>query len=207
MWRAIFRHPFLREVGGGTLAIDRFRYFILQDSLYLQDFARALLLAGSKAHDPDTLKMFAEHAAGCVEVERALHRGLARRIGLSPRALKTARRGPVTEAYTRHLLSVAQGGTLAEAVAALLPCYWVYWEVGKRLSRRSPKNPVYREWVSSYASEAFGRLVRRQLRLVDDLGERVCREEQEKMKAHFRLSSRYEYLFWDAAYRREEWPV
>ncbi len=207
VWEAIFRHPFIREVGEGTLPMESFRYFIVQDYLYLQDFARALLLAGSKAHNQDTLKMFAEHAAGCVEVEKALHRGLARRIGLTPKNLETAKRGPVTEAYTRHLLSVTRGGSLAEAVAAVLPCYWIYWEVGKRLNRKPPKVPVYREWVATYASDVYGRLVKQQLRLVDELGAKCPRDEKARMAAHFHQSSRYEYLFWDAAYRLESWPV
>ncbi|MFQ5913482.1 MAG: thiaminase II [Nitrospinota bacterium] len=203
LWEATFRHPFIREVGEGTLPKESFRYFISQDFLYLQDFARALLLAGSKAQSQDTLKMFAEHAAGCVEAERVLHRRLARRIGLSPKTLETAQRGPVTKAYTRHLLSVTRRGTLGEAVAAVLPCYWIYWEVGRRLNRRPSKDPVYREWIITYASEAFGRLVKQQLRLVDELGAKASRRERTRMMAHFRRSSRYEYLFWDAAYRRQ----
>ena len=207
VWKAIFRHPFLREVGEGTLEKEKFRYFIVQDYLYLQDFARALLLAGSKAHTQDTLQMFAHHAAGCVEVERALHRGLARRIGLSRKHLQSAKRGPVTEAYTRHLLSVTRSGTLADSVAAVLPCYWIYWEVGKRLNRKPPTEPVYREWVAAYASMEYGALVNQQLRLVDALGQNASRLEKAKMVEHFHQSSRYEFLFWDAAHCLQDWPV
>jgi thiaminase/transcriptional activator TenA len=207
VWEAIFRHPFLREIGEGTLEKEKFRHFILQDYLYLQDFARALLLAGSKAHNQDTLQMFARHAAGCVEVERALHRGLARRIGLSRKRLQSAKRGPVTEAYTRHLLSVTRSGTLAESVAAVLPCYWIYREVGKRLNRKPPAEPVYREWVAAYASKEYGGLVNQQLRLVDALGQNASRLEKAKMVEHFHQSSRYEFLFWDAAHCLQDWPV
>ncbi len=151
--------------------------------------------------------MFADHASGCVEVERALHRGLARRIGLNRKRLESAKRGPVTEAYTRHLLSVARSGTLAESVAAVLPCYWIYREVGKRLNRNPPTEPVYREWVATYASDAYAGLVRQQLRLVDELGQIASRQEKSKMAEHFDQSSRYEFLFWDAAYHLRDWPV
>ena len=79
--------------------------------------------------------------------------------------------------------------------------------MGKRLNRKPPKVPVYREWVATYASDVYGRLVKQQLRLVDELGAMASRDEKARMAAHSHQSSRYEYLFWDAAYRLESWPV
>lgn len=207
IWWRIFAHPFVRELGAGILARRRFAFFIRQDARYLQDFARVLCLGGAKAADLETLEMFARHAHVTVEVEGALHVSFARRLGLTPRELRAAPAAPVTQAYTRHLLTVGAQGTLGELVAALLPCYWIYWEVGKRLARRLPRDPLYAEWIRSYAAEAFGELVREQLDLADRLGAEASRPERARMRAHFLLGSRYEYLFWEQAYRQRGWPA
>ena len=207
IWEAIFAHPFLQELGTGSLPRERFLYFIRQDYLYLFDFARVLCVGGSKAEDLDTLEMFARHAANTVAVERAMHSTFAQRLGLSLDDLSKSDRTPTTHAYTRHLLALAREGSLGEVVAAVLPCYWVYWEVGRHLAHYHPPDPIYQEWIKAYGAEAFGALVQQQLDLVDRLGARAPTHERTRMTGHFLLSSRYEYLFWDDAYRLAGWPV
>jgi thiaminase/transcriptional activator TenA len=207
VWEAIFAHPFVQELGAGTLARARFLFFVRQDYLYLQDFARALCLGGAKADSLETLDMFADHAATVVRVERNLHGSWSGKLGLTPQELAQTVRAPVTQAYTRHLLAVAQGGTLAETVAAVLPCYWIYWEVGKRFSPSLPADPLYAEWIQAYSAEGFGAHVEQQLRLIDRLAAEASPAERMRLEEHFVQSSRYEYLFWEQAYRQEGWPV
>lgn len=206
IWQAIYRHPFVAEVGRGTLPREKFRFFICQDYLYLKEFTRVLCLGGAKARELDVMDLFALHAHNTVLVERAMHSMFARRLGLTARQLETTSPASVTVAYTRHLLAVAHAGSLAELVAAVLPCYWIYREVGKRLLRRIPNDPLYARWIRAYAAPQFARLVDDQLRLVDHLGREASARERERMTEHFVLSSRYEYLFWDQAYRLARWP-
>ena len=130
IWQSIYTHPFVQEVGQGTLARAAFEFFIRQDYLYLKDFARVLCLGGAKADNLETLAMFAEHAATVVQVERTFHSNFALQLGLTVADLEATPAAPATRAYTRHLLAVAHSGTLGETVAAVLPCYWIYWEVG-----------------------------------------------------------------------------
>jgi thiaminase (transcriptional activator TenA) len=207
IWEAILAHPFLKELGAGTLPHDRFLYFVRQDYLYLFEFARVLCLGGSKAENLETLEMFAKHAANTIAVERVMHTGFIQRLGLSDHALLESERTPTTQAYTRHLLAVAREGTLGEIVAAVLPCYWVYWEVGRHLATCQPADPIYRDWIKAYGSETFADLVQQQLNLVDRLGVRAPAYESRRMTEHFIQSSRYEYLFWDDAYRLAAWPI
>jgi thiaminase/transcriptional activator TenA len=207
IWEAILAHPFLQELGEGSLPHERFLYFIRQDYLYLFDFARVLCIGGSKAEDLDVLEMFAKHAANTVAVERAMHTGFAQRLGVTLDALQDTERTPTTQAYTRHLLAVAREGTLGELVAAVLPCYWIYWEVGRHLAKFQPADPIYQAWIKAYGAEGFGALVQQQLHLVARLGARAPAHERQRMTGHFILSSRYEYLFWDDAYRLAQWPV
>jgi thiaminase/transcriptional activator TenA len=208
IWRAIDGHSFLRELHAGTLPMNRFTYFILQDYVYLLDFAQVLCQGGAKSPDLETLELFARHALAAVEVERTFHASFGKSLGLSREQLDAVPKGPATQAYIAHLKRVAHGGSLGEIVAAILPCYWIYGEVGRRLYRNRPRKPkIYRQWIESYASEAYWRPVREQIHLMDRVATGANSSEKKLMTSHFLLSSRYEYLFWDQAYRLEKWPV
>jgi thiaminase/transcriptional activator TenA len=208
IWQAIDAHPFLRELHAGTLPMNRFTYFILQDYVYLLDFAQVLCQGGAKSPNLETLELFCRHALGAVEVERAFHASFGKSLGLSQRQLDAVPKAPITQAYIGHLQSVARSGSLGELVAAVLPCYWIYGEVGRRLYKNRPRKPkIYRQWIETYASEEFWRPVREQIRLMDTIGAAASSDEKKLMTAHFILSSRYEFMFWEQAYRLESWPV
>jgi len=208
IWRAIQNHPFLAELHQGTLSLDRFTYFILQDYVYLLDFAQVLCQGGAKSPDLETLALFCRHALGAVEVERTFHASFGNSLGLSRKELDEVPKGPITQAYIAHLQSVARSGSLGEIVAAILPCYWIYGGVGRRIYRNRPlKSKVYSQWIETYASEAFWRPVREQIQLMNRLGKAAGTGERKVMTAHFILSSRYEFMFWEQAYRLDHWPV
>jgi thiaminase (transcriptional activator TenA) len=208
IWRAIENHAFLRELHAGTLPMNRFIYFILQDYIYLLDFAQVLCQGGAKSPDLATLELFSRHALGAVEVERSFHASFGQTLGLSRKQLDAVPKGPITQAYIGHLQSVARSGSLGELVAAVLPCYWIYGEVGRRLYKGRPRKPkIYREWIETYAGEAFWQPVREQIGLMDKIGAAASSREKKVMAANFILSSRYEFMFWEQAYRLESWPV
>jgi thiaminase (transcriptional activator TenA) len=208
IWRAIDGHAFLGELQAGTLPMNRFTYFILQDYVYLLDFAQVLCQGGAKSPDLETLELFCRHALGAVEVERSFHASFGKTLGLSRKQLDAVPKGPVTQGYISHLQWVAHSGSLGELVAAVLPCYWIYGEVGRRLYKNRPRKPkIYREWIETYASENFWKPVREQIHLMDKLGAQASTSQKKTMAAHFILSSRYEYLFWEQAYRLQSWPV
>ena len=92
------------------------------------------------------------------------------------------------------------------AIAALLPCYWIYWEVGKEFERTGSADPLYKRWIGIYASEEFGAVVRAVLAATNQVAERLTPPARDAMRAHFLTTSRYEWLFWDMGLRREAWP-
>ena len=214
MWRAIepvfgriLAHPFLAGLTDGSLPRDRFQHYVVQDALYLVDYARALALVGAKAPDEGAIAMFASHARGALEVERALHAGLLSELGVRPEAPGEAAVTPTTLAYTSYLLRSCHQGSFAEGLAAVLPCYWIYAEVGARLLARSSPDPLYARWIGTYGGEEFGRIVADVLALVDRTGACASPSEEAAMRAHVRTTSRYEWMFWDASWRGEAWPV
>ncbi len=207
IWHAICAHPFVRGLTDGSLPRECFRFYAVQDALYLRDFARALALAAAKAPKDDWIIMLNEHAAGSLRVERALHEAFFAEWNLTPAAVAATPLAPTNLAYTSYLLAVAHGGSFAEALAALLPCYWIYWEAGKRLEAAGSPDPVYARWIGTYAAKEFGALVTAVIAAMDETAAPARDSEREAMRRHFVTTSRYEWMFWDMGWRREGWPV
>jgi thiaminase (transcriptional activator TenA) len=207
IYGAILAHPFVTGLTDGSLPADAFAFFVVQDALYLQRYAEALAAVASRAPGGAETEMFARHAAGIVTVERSLHDSLLADLGLDPAAIGTAEPAPTTLAYTSYLLAAIRGGSYAEGVGAVLPCYWIYWEVGKELLRRGSPDPRYQKWIDTYSGEEFGDEVREVLAAADRLGPALAPSERALVHRHFRATSRYEWMFWDMGYRRETWPV
>lgn len=201
----IVRHPFITGLTDGTLDRDAFRYFIVQDSHYLRAYSRALSLVAARATDEDAVSMFALHAANAIAVERSLHTSLLESLGLTAADVDAAGSGPTTTAYMSYLTAVCATGTYAEAVAAVLPCYWIYRDVGRELLKRSSPDPLYREWIETYGSDEFDAVVESVLAVTDVLD--VSASERHRCHQHFATTCRYEWMFWDAAYTKLDWPV
>src|SRR5262247_3311118 len=168
IYAAILRHPFVTGLTDGSLSRESFRFYAVQDALYLREFARALSIAGARAPRDEWIIMFNEHAAGALRVERALHESFFKDFGLAPEDVAATPLAPTNLAYTSYLLAIAYGAPFHEAVAALLPCYWIYWEVGRALERAGSPDPLYTRWIGTYASEEFGGLVRLVIAAADE---------------------------------------
>jgi thiaminase/transcriptional activator TenA len=207
VYAAILAHPFLTGLADGTLPRESFRHYIVQDAHYLRGYARALAICAAKAPDESGTAMFAEHAGQAIAAERDLHAALMTELGSTPEEAALEPVAPTTQAYVSYLLATGYGGSFAEAVGAVLPCYWIYARVGDELLARSSPDPLYARWIAMYGSEEFQAVVDSVLELTDRVGETVSDAERAHMRQHFRRTSTYEWMFWDAGYRRETWPV
>jgi thiaminase (transcriptional activator TenA) len=207
IYDAILAHPFLTGLTDGSLLPEAFAFYVVQDALFLRHYARALAAVASQAPDTAGTEMFSRHAAGIVAVEMGLHESLLADLDIDPASLDAAEEAPTTLAYTSYLLAAARGGSYAEGVGAVLPCYWIYWEVGKHLTGRGSPNPRYQRWIDTYAADEFGDEAREVIAVADKLGRHVAPAERELVRRHFRATSRYEWMFWDMGYRQQTWPV
>jgi thiaminase/transcriptional activator TenA len=207
IYDAILKHPFLRGLTDGSLSRDAFMFYVVQDAHYLRDFARALSIAAAKAPREEWIITLNEHAAGALRVERSLHETFFREFGLGEKDVAATPLAPTNLAYTSYLLAAAYGGPFHEALAAVLPCYWIYWEVGKELERAGSRDPLFSRWIGTYASEEFGSIVRAVLEMADTTASRLGDDERAVMRRHFVTTSRYEWMFWDMGSRMEGWPV
>jgi thiaminase/transcriptional activator TenA len=209
IWDAIMGHPFVLELGAGTLPIEKFTYYVKQDYLYLIDFARCIGLAASKAEEIEDMRSWADMMGGCLRYETEMLESLSEALGMLPGEIAGTPKAPTNEAYTNHILRVAYEGSMGENVAALLPCMWTYIDVGGVLAEIGgyEGHPVYEEWCEAYNAPEYNELVDIYLSLVDRSAEKAGVPVKDRMRRHFRLSTRYEYMFWEMAYRMEEWPV
>jgi thiaminase (transcriptional activator TenA) len=204
--QAIHALPFNAELAAGTLGRERFQHYITQDAIYLAQFSRALAIAAAKAPDTGALQDFAQSALDAVVVERALHERYLQLFGVDPASLAAAEPMPDCLAYTSFLLATAYHEPWAVLIAALLPCFWIYWDVGCAIAgRAAPDNP-YRAWIDTYADPAFGAAVQRVIAAADRAAERAGTAVRADMHAAFTRASQYEWLFWDGAYQRRSWP-
>jgi thiaminase/transcriptional activator TenA len=206
-YAAILDHPFIGGLTTGELDRDAFEFYVVQDSLYLSEYARALALCAARAPTDDAVKMFAEHAAGAIIVERHLHEVFFAEFGLSDAEVRATEPAPTNLAYTSYLLATAHGGSFAEALGAVLPCYWIYREVGNALLERGSPEPLYWRWIETYGGEEYSGIVASVLNLTDEIAPELSPSEEAKMTAHFRTTARFEWMFWEMGYRRQPWPV
>lgn len=194
---AIFELPFVRRLGDGSLDARDFGYYIAQDALYLNAYSRVLARASALAPTPAEQVFWADSAGVCLKVESELHRSWLGEHA-TPAAL-----GPVTKAYVDHLLAISAQGSYGVLLAAILPCYWLYAEVGERLhaayqTRGDAAAHPYGAWLETYADEAFAVATRRAIAFTDSAATTASPQERAAMRAAFAASSRCELDFFDA---------
>jgi thiaminase/transcriptional activator TenA len=204
-YAAILEHPFLAGLTDGSLDPELFTGYVVQDAHYLRDFARTLTVVGSKAPTDAAVGMFARHAASTAEVELTLHESLLTELGIQ--TIDAMPVAPTTLAYTSYLLATAYRGTFADGLAAVLPCYWIYAEVGAELVERGSPDPRYQRWIDTYADDDYQTIVAEVLALADHVGLTLGAADETRARAHFAATARYEWMFWDAAWRHEMWPL
>jgi thiaminase/transcriptional activator TenA len=204
--QAIDALPFNTELTAGTLSRERFQGYIVQDALYLGQYARVLAIAGVRGPDGATLQAFGRCALEAVAVEQALHERYLKEFGVDPARLADAEPSPDCLGYTSFLLATAYHDPWEVLVAALLPCFWIYWDVGSRIAKRAAAANPYRPWIDTYADDGFGEAVRRVIGITDRAASATTSAVQARMMTAFVRCTQYEWLFWDGAYQCRGWP-
>ncbi|HKJ59059.1 MAG TPA: thiaminase II, partial [Halobacteriales archaeon] len=195
-------------LGDGTLDEAPFRYWVRQDYVYLIEYSRLFALGAAKAPDLERMGTFAGLLESTITTEMDLHRTYAAEFGIDESELEATEPSPTTRAYTDFLVRTAALGTFGDLVAALLPCMWGFNETGTRLAAAGkPDHEGYAEWIDTYAGAEFTELTEWCLDLMDDVAAGSTEADRQRYRELFLTSARYEYLFWDAAWRQEEWPV
>ncbi|MBU2960363.1 thiaminase II [Citreicella sp. C3M06] len=199
--------PFNRALADGSLPKDAFQGYIVQDAHYLEGFARALALTAAKAPDPDAVAQLSGSAAGAIAVERQLHAHYMGLFGVSAERFTATEVSAACDHYVAFLLRTAALADFAESVAALLPCFWIYRDVGHEIARISPEGNPFAAWIDTYSGEAFDEAVSRMLALVDRSADASDAATRVRMHRAFAKGCWHEWRFWDSAWHQQGWPA
>ena len=202
VWEACLRHPFVTGIGDGTLDMEKFRYFMLQDYLYLFDYARVFALGVVKARDPELMRVFAANVDAILGGEMKIHRAYMKRLDITEEQVFAVKPALANLSYTNYMLSVAQTGGPMEIVASILACSWSYAEIGQALAAipGAAEHPFYGEWIRGYASEEYAATNQALIELMDTLAADAGEEQLAYLTDVFVNCSRYELGFWDMAW-------
>lgn len=202
VWEACLRHPFVTGIGDGTLDMEKFRYFMLQDYLYLFDYARVFALGVVKARDPELMRVFAANVDAILGGEMKIHRAYMKRLDITEEQVFSIKPALANLSYTNYMLSVAQTGGPMEIVASILACSWSYAEIGQALAAipGAAEHPFYGEWIRGYASEEYAATNQALIELMDSLAADAGEEQLAYLTDVFANCSRYELGFWDMAW-------
>jgi thiaminase/transcriptional activator TenA len=207
LFETIRTMPFNEELSAGTLSQERFRHYMIQDAHYLVAFGRALAIVAAKADNTDEIVQFADAAHTAIIVERSLHADFMEQFKVSPATFAATPLSPATHHYNSYILANAWSASYPVALAGLLPCFWIYAEIGLDILKRAVKNNPYDAWISTYAGEEFHAAVRGVIATVDRVAAVASEETRRDMRSAYTRAARLEWMFWDSAYRLEQWPV
>lgn len=202
VWEACLRHPFVTGIGDGTLDMEKFRYFMLQDYLYLFDYARVFALGVVKARDPELMRVFAANVDAILGGEMKIHRAYMKRLDITEEQVFSVKPALANLSYTNYMLSVAHAGTPMEIVTSILACSWSYAEIGQALAAipGAAEHPFYGEWIRGYASEEYTATNQALIELMDTLAADATEAQLAYLTDVFVNCSRYELGFWDMAW-------
>jgi thiaminase/transcriptional activator TenA len=194
IYGAILAHPFLTGLTDGTLPQESFAFYVIAG-------------VASRAPTAGATRMFADHAAQAIATELELHGALLDELGIPQEMLQSAEPAPTNLAYTSYLLATVRGGSYAEGVGAVLPCYWIYAAVGKELIGRGSPDPRYQRWIATYGGDEYGDVVADVIAELNRVSHGLSDDERARVRGHFRTTSRYEWMFWEMGLVKESWPV
>lgn len=204
-WELSLNHPFVTGIANGDLPLATFKNYIMQDIYYLRHYGKVHAFAAAHADDFHISASLAEKAKNTAEAELTVHKEHAEILNITKEEIDNFKPAPTAYAYTSHLYRAALSGSLGQIVAAMLPCYWLYADIGIKYKDAKPEEKIYQNWLNTYASDWFQDSTREMIDLVDALAEKAGKEEREKMKEQFIIAKEYELAFWEMSYTFETW--
>lgn len=205
LYQKILTLPFNQELAAGTLNPEVFCHYVIQDAHYLLAYGRALAVAAAKAFDANDVIQFTEAAKVAIVVERNLHHDFMQDFNISKAQFETTLLTLACHHYTSFLTATAWSESYPVILAALLPCFWVYAEIGKDIVNQSIENNPYQAWINTYSGEEFNTAVHNVIATIDKVAARCDADTLAKMHTAYTTATKLEWLFWDSAYQQRQW--
>jgi len=205
--KAQYNHPFVKGLADGTLDIDLFRFYMIQDTLYIVEYARTIALAATLITDVEEVINMLETAKETFKIETMLKTEYFDKLNITMKEAMQADLTPTTKAYVDHLMRYTRHGNLAEAMAAILPCGWIYVEIGRVFTegKKIEDNHPYKSWLKTYAVPELRDMVNWWFDILDRAVEGMPAHMTDHVKDIFMKSCRFEWMFWEMAWKKENW--
>ena len=205
IWEGYHAHPFVRGIADGSLDEDKFRFYMIQDYIYLIDYAKVFALGVAKARDMETMRLFASYVHQILDGEMEIHKSYMKRLGISLAEAESTSAALDNASYTAYMLKVAYEEGPGEIAAAILSCALSYEHIARRIVAEHPKAeeyPFYGEWVSGYANDGYSAANRELIALTERLTADYTRAQLRHLEEVFTICSRDETAFWDMAWEK-----
>ena len=206
IWDGYPHQPFVKELGEGTLSLERFRFYMIQDYRYLLQYSKVFALGIVKAEEEELQRLFAGMVHDTLDGEMKVHKAYMARLGITEAEIANTRTSLTNQSYTSYMLDEAHKGGVLEILVAVLSCAWSYQMIGEhhKTIPGALEHPMYGEWVSGYSCKEYCDATKLIIDLVDQYGEGITKEREDHLKAIFVNCSRYEQEFWNMAYAMKE---
>lgn len=205
LWDLSQNHPFVKSVAKGDLPIENYRFYMIDDLYFLEHYVNVHFYAAALATDYDVKKWLANRANDMVSGQTKAREKHRRIFNITQEELDVFTPAPTSYGYTSHLYREATSGSLGRIIAALLPCYWVYADIGLFYKDYKPENELYLGFVENYASERFQTASNYMVGLLDKIAEESDEKEKDKIKNSFVIATEYELSFWEMSWTQEKW--
>jgi len=205
VYNKILQQPFISELMNGTLDRQKFEFYIQQDALYLAEFTKVLSIVASKLDKSEHISAFLYFAKNTIFVEQVLHESFFKEYSVN--ALAEA--SPACLFYTSYLHRQSANAPVEVALAAILPCFWIYREVGDYIlkNQTNKENNPYQKWINTYGGVEYSADVDRAIAICNELAENCTEKQRQVMTETFVMCSKFEWMFWDSAWRLEKWSI
>lgn len=207
LYQKILAHPFNQELSQGTLSQGAFQHYMIQDAHYLVAYGRALAVCAAKAFDAQDVIQFSEAAKLAIVFEREMHESFLTQFNVTQSEFENTPLSLACHHYTSFLTATAWSESYPVVLASLLPCFWIYAEVGRDIVSQSVPNNPYQAWIDTYVAEEFHSAVREVVATIDRVAARCDADTLAKMHQAYRRGAELEWLFWDSAYHERTWPL
>lgn len=202
--QAIQQHKFIKELSDGALGKEQFHFYIHQDSYYLNTYGKVLASISTQLNDVRQAADFMQFASETIAVEKAIHQEFAEELA----GFETPQKSPTCMLYTGYLAEVFTYHSIEVSLASVLPCFWIYKEVGEYiLSQVDLEHHPFQKWIATYGGEDFANAVRRATEITEYHAEKSSSHVKKQMTEAFLKTAQMEWMFWDSAYQLEKWPV
>ena len=206
IWEDGYNHPFVQELGKGTLDREKFRFYLLQDYLYLLQYSKVFAIAAVKSDTEELMTGFTKSQYFILANEMNVHREYMAGFGVTQEEMLSVKSSLYNRTYTANMLSFGLTGGLAEVLASVFPCAWTYADYGKRLKEQYKdklESNFYKTWIETYAGDDFSNSFEWFYDALDNLVANMTNKQREKIEEIFISSVEFEYLFWDMAYKQQ----